>query len=43
MRFMLGHHSPFSIDVEAAYRHISDASFTKRNDGIDSVSAARSG
>ena len=36
-RFLLGHHSPFSIDVAASYRHISDASLTKRNDGIDSV------
>ena len=37
IRFLLGRHSPFSIDVEAAYRHVSDASITTRNDGIDSV------
>ncbi len=37
LRFMLGRHSNYSIDVEAAYRHVSDASITTRNDGIDSV------
>ena len=34
--FLLGH-SRWSIDVEAAYRHISDASISPRNDGIDAV------
>ena len=37
LRFLLGHHSRCAIDVEAAYRHISDASITTRNDGIDAV------
>ena len=37
LRFLLGHHSNYAIDVEAAYRHVSDASITSRNDGIDSV------
>ena len=37
VRFLLGHHGTSSIDMEAAYRHVSDASITTRNDGIDSV------
>ena len=36
VRILLGQ-SPWSFDAEAAYRHISDASITKRNDGIDAV------
>jgi hypothetical protein len=36
IRFLLPH-SPWSIDLEATYRHISDASITARNDGIDAV------
>jgi hypothetical protein len=38
VRFLLGD-SRWSIDVEAAYRHISDASLTPRNDGIDAIGA----
>jgi lipid A 3-O-deacylase len=36
LRVILGK-GPWSADVEATYRHISDASITARNDGIDAV------
>jgi hypothetical protein len=36
IRFLLPH-SPWTIDAEASYRHISDASITRRNDGIDAM------
>jgi hypothetical protein len=36
VRYLLGR-SGWSLDAEAAYRHISDASITHRNDGIDAV------
>jgi lipid A 3-O-deacylase len=36
VRILVGH-SPWSFDAEATYRHISDASITTRNDGIDAV------
>ena len=37
LRILVGHRGTSAIDLEAAYRHISDASITERNDGIDSV------
>jgi hypothetical protein len=36
VRYLLGS-SGWALDAEAAYRHISDASITHRNDGIDAV------
>ena len=36
VRYLIGT-SGWSADAECAYRHISDASITRRNDGIDAV------
>jgi hypothetical protein len=36
VRYLIGH-AGWSLDAEFAYRHISDASLTRRNDGIDAV------
>ncbi len=36
LRIRLGK-TPWSIDAEFAYRHISDASITARNDGLDAI------
>ena len=40
VRIPIGHPRRCAIDLEASYRHISDASITSRNDGIDSVGGA---
>ncbi len=36
VRIQLGQ-TPWAVDAEAAYRHISDAGITRRNDGIDAI------